>query len=245
MSDVGSVENQAVSLAEQVKTQVQSVMRSNFQLLPEQVVLPPTLKQVPNASEDTSDVGFRQEVQRVLPKVLGREGNVLVIQNIATQHAVATAPVFLEAGLDTYFTFTPENSDIRPSIMRGSYYHPDRVMSVALANEERIENAKRSLTREKLRGAVVTIDAHADFEEQNGEFDKFLPNEGKLKELDIRNIVLMGEFAPENAEHLTERRVNKKEDWDKSHIYDYLRGMKAKGLGVTLVGIDTRQSSRK
>lgn len=241
MSDITQPESQAsVEMLEATKMRVKNVMASKYGLVTEDVVLPATLKKEPKAEEHPDDVMFRDEVSQVLPTVLEQEGNLLIIQNIATQHAVATTPVFLEAGLDIYFTFIPENKSIRPSSTQGSYYHPDRVISAALTNEARIRQAKEKLEREKLRGVVISIDSHADFEDENGEFDKFLPSEERLKDLGINRIVCMGEFAPQNAQGLTERRINKKEDWDKSHIYEYMRQMKSKGYPVTLIGIDTR-----
>lgn len=50
----------------------------------------------------------------------------------------------------------------------------------------------------------------------------------------------MGEFPPENANGFTERRINKKEEWDKNPIYEYLRTMKSRGFEVGLFGLDTR-----
>lgn len=240
--DTSPPEIQQVNNSELVKQQIKDVMRSKFGLLQEEIAFPSVLKRQPSPQEDPSDIAFRREVERVLPGVLASDDKVLVIQNIATQHAVATTSTFLEAGLDTYFTFIPPNNSIRPKMMQGSYYHPERVMGVALANEDKIKEAKDKLEKDKLKGAVVMVDAHADYEDQNGEFDKFLPDDNKLEELGIKRVVLMGEFAPANAQGLTDRRLNKKEDWDKSHIYDYLRQLKAKGFPVSLIGIDTRQS---
>ena len=232
MSDITQPESQAnARTLEAVKMRIKDLMTSRFSLVKENISLPTTLKTEPKAQEYPDDIIFRNEVSRVLPAVLGQEGNVLVIQNIATQHAIATAPVFLEAGLDTYFT-------------QGSYYNPERVMEVVLANEQRIRKAKEKLERNNLRGIVITIDAHAIKEDNSGKFDKFMPTEEQLRELDIDRIVLMGEFAAQNAQGLTERRINKKEGWDKSHIYDYMRDMKSKGYQVSLIGVDTRKRDR-
>src|SRR3990167_8629580 len=110
MSDVTQPESQThVRTSEVAKMRVKKIMTSKFSLVTENVVLPTSLTREPKAQEYPDDVMFRNEVSRILPAVLEQEGNVLIIQNIATQHAVATMPVFLEAGLDVYFT-------------RGSYY---------------------------------------------------------------------------------------------------------------------------
>jgi hypothetical protein len=228
---------------EDIKMKVKNIMSSKFGIVTEEVVLPKTLSTIPKAEEIPADVMFREEVKQILPNILSEKENVLIFQNIATQHALATIPVFIEAGLDTYFTFILANKSIRPSIFQDSYCHPNRVMSVALANEERIKEAQEKLTREKLRGIVINFDPHADFEDKNGDFDRFLPTEEKLKELGIKRIILLGEFPPEKAKGLTDRRINRKEEGDKSHIYDYLRQMKNKGYTVSLIGIDRRHTS--
>lgn len=244
MSNVGDPEGQnKLGLFEATKIQVRETMASKFALIPEEVTLPAELKDLPIPEEIQEDVQFRDEVNRVLPGILVQEGRVLVIQDIATQHAVATAPVFLESGLDTYFAFIPEDTSVRPDFMIGPYYQPRRVMSVALANRERIRRAKDRLDRSNLRGIVISIDPHASFEDENGEFDKFLPTEARLKELGISRVVFMGEFAPQSAQAISKRRLERKESWDKSQVYDYMRQVRAKGFPVTFVGIDTRHSN--
>jgi hypothetical protein len=219
----------------------QSTLTSKFGLTEEEIDLPATLKEYPTSGELGDDVMFRDEVARILPEILEDDGGILIIQNIATQHAVATMPVYLEAGLDTYFTFIHDNAAIRPSMMQGSYYHPDRVISVALANKDRISRAKERLEKDKLKGVVIQIDAHADYEDNNGEFDRFLPDDEKLRKLGLTRVVFLGEFPAQNAQVLTERRINNKEDWDKSHVFDYLRQLKSRGFKVTIMGIDPRQ----
>lgn len=237
MADVTNTEGQSIN--EAISTQVKGILKSKFSLVEEEVVLPPITKE-PRIGEEPDDTAFRNEVREILPNILAQEGNVLIIQNIATQHAAATDSVFIEAGLDTYFTFIPENQSIRPQIARNSYNHPQRVISVALANEDKIKLAKANLEKDNMKGIVISIDPHADFEDENGEFDKFLPTEEKLKELGINRIVFMGEFHPKNAQFLKERRIDKKEDWDKSHIHDYMRQMNKNGIPVSFIGLDRR-----
>ena len=242
MDDGAHKETTGMQPIEEAKMQTKQTMTSQFGLLPEAVVLPPQLKREPKAEEIAEDVGFRERVQEVLPTILPQDGRVLILENIATQHTVATTPAYLEQGIDSYFTFIPEEADIRPDFTRGSYYHPERVMDVALANRDIINRAKSNLTQDGLRGVRVAFDPHADFELEHGLFEKFFPSEDKLQKLGIKKIVMMGEFSPDGANGLMERRVNKKEEWDKSPIYAYLRTMKAKGYEIGLVGLDTRRS---
>lgn len=238
-------ETTSMQLIEEAKMQTKQTMTSQFGLLQEAIILPPQLNREPKAEETADDIGFRERVQEVLPTILPKDGRVLILENIATQHAVATTPAYLEQGIDSYFTFIPEVAEIKPDFMRGSYYHPEKVMDVALANRDRINEAKSNLTQAGLRGVRVAFDPHARFELEHGLFDKFFPSEDKLRELGIKKIVMMGEFPPKAANGLIERRVNKKEDGDKSPIYNYLRTMKGKGYEVGLVGLDTRNPKRQ
>ncbi len=238
--DGNQIETQNLSAVEEIKLQGRKTLTSQLGLIPESVILPPQLKRVPIAGERDDDVLFRKQVEQVLPDILPGDGKLLIIENIATQHAVATTPVYLTHNIDSYFTFIPEETDIRPVSMRGSYYHPERVLDVVLANQETINNMKAKIEPNTLKGIRVVMDPHASFELEAGLFNRFFPSEEKLQELGVKKIVMIGEFPPENARGLIERRVNKKEEWDKSPIYEYLRTMKARGYEISLRGVDTR-----
>jgi len=238
--DGQSIEINAAQASEELKLQVKKTLSSQFSLLPEAIDLPAELKQLPEAKEHVDDVGFRTQVEKVLPSVLSDDKKVLVIENIATQHAVATTPAYLAHNIDSYFAFIPEGQNIRPELMKGSYYHPERVIEVALANQERINQMKTNMAYTHIKGVRVILDPHASFELEAGLFSRFFPSEDKLQELGIQKIVMLGEFPPENANGLIERRINRKEEWDKSPIYEYLRTMKSRGYEVRLLGLDTR-----
>lgn len=140
------IETKTFQANEEFRLQVKKSLSSQLGLLPEEINLPAQLKRLPEAKELKEDVGFRTQVEKVLPSVLSDNKKVLIIENIAIQHAVATTPAYLAHNIDSYFAFIPEEPSIRPEIMRGSYYHPERVIEVALANQERISQLKANIT---------------------------------------------------------------------------------------------------
>lgn len=232
-------ENRTSMQNEEVKMNVVTTMHSKFGLLPEMTSLPQNINGPINPKELPIDAAFREEVEKFLPPVLAEKGRVLIILDIATQHAVATAPAFLRQNVDLYHAYTPRRTNERLEHLKEDN-RPNRVMEVVLANKDAVDRAKADMTTQSMRGVAIAIDTHSYLEDEKGDFDIFLPDEIKMKELDLDRIVVMGEFLNDDAPELTKSRLNSKSDNDESRVYDYLRKMKAEGYPVSLIGIETR-----
>jgi len=236
---VSQLENTTPMQNEEVKMKVASTMRSKFGLLPEVTSLPQDIKGSIIPKELPIDAAFREEVEKFLPSVLAEEGRVLIILEVATQHAVAIAPTLLQHDVDLCYACTSRRTNERLELLREDY-RPERVMEVVLANKDAVDSAKANMTAQSMKGVAVAIDTHSDLEDEKGDFNMFLPDEIKMKELGLKRIVVMGEFLNDATPELTKSRLDNKSDNDKSQVYDYLRKMKAKGYPVSLIGLETR-----
>lgn len=156
-------------------------------------------------------------------------------------HAIHNTPVLLGRGMDTYLAQIPPTEN-RPDIMKGSYNF-GRNASVWQRNKDQVVAAKEKLAqagKESLKGIVLSIDAHASFEDEEGRFNEFFPTIEQLKELGISQVMLLDETSPKNSSRQQARVDSELKDHDKSHIFAQLRNYKKEGLAVSVLGVDTR-----
>lgn len=221
---------------------IESLLTSKFGLLPESIVLDPQIISGSNLQgvEQQEDADFRKEIYTVLPEVTNGNGRTLVLLSLATQHAVATLPAFLQNGFDSYLTFFP------PPSGNDSYYHQadvaKRVAEVALRNQIAIRAGKDALSQENLRGYMINIHSHALKEDAQGVFAHFHPTEEQLRHLGVSNIALIAEAHPNNAAVI--------HDWiqeasTSDQLYKYIRDLGVLGFPIKVVGIDKRVSEKK
>jgi hypothetical protein len=194
--------------------------------------------------EQKDDEMFRDEVRKILTtEVLGPNGRVLILLDLATQHALATTPIFLQNKVDCYFTyFPPESKQIPPD---QSYYQPfvtQRVMEVALAHDIRIEDAKRGFERENLRGIMINIHSHAGKEDKEGVFESFYPSEETLKRLDIKSVVLLSETHPDNSQAVYDFITQNNNE--SVGLRSYIRKLVQAGFPLKVKGIDRREREK-
>ena len=223
--------------------EAQTLSKSVFEILPEESYFPAdhvfNQKDIEEFKDDIDDP-IRAEVERVVDSLPLAE-KVFIIQRLGLAHAIHNIPALMERGIDTYLAQIPPTED-RPDLAKGSYNFL-RNAEVWFRNKDRVVAAKQKLSsngKEKLKGISLSIDAHADYEDYEGKFDRFFPITEQLRELGITQITLLDETAPSNSPVQQARVDSPPKDWDKSHIFAQLRKYKKDGFQVSVFGVDVR-----
>lgn len=223
--------------------QVKSLLKSAFGILSEESYFPEDheIKQnLITAYEDT-DRSIQQEVEKILDS-LPKEEKIFVIQRLGLAHAIYNMPTLMSRGFDNYLAQIKPTEN-RPDFMKGSYNF-ERNAEVVLRNKNEIAQQRAKLQeqgKDNLHGLVLSVDAHADFEDKEGLLQKFFPSLEQLRQLGITRIVLLDEAAPSASPRQQTRIDNPPQDWDKSKIFSTLREYKNSGLNVNAFGVDPRQ----
>jgi len=220
-----------------------SLLKSAFHILPEESYFPDKheIRQGLITAHEDVDLAIQQEVEKILDSI-PKEEKIFVIQRLGLAHAIHDIPSLMRLGFDHYLAQIPP-TDSRPDFMQGSYNFT-RNAEVALRHQEDIEAQRARLLergQENLRGIVLSVDAHADFEDKEGLLQKFFPSLDQLKQLGIARIVLLDEAAPSASPRQQSRIDSQPQAWDKSKIFSTLREYKNSGFSVTAFGVDPRQ----
>jgi hypothetical protein len=219
------------------------LLKSAFNILPEESYFPDKheIRQDLITAHEDKDRAIQQEVENILDSI-PREEKIFVIQRLGLAHAIHNISSLMRRGFDHYLAQVPP-ADSRPDFMRDSYNFR-RNAEVALRNQEEIETQRAQLLergQENSHGVVLSVDAHADFEDREGLLQKFFPSLEQLRQLGITRIVLLDEAAP-SASSIQQTRIdNPPRDWDKSKIFSTLREYKNSGFSVTAFGVDPRK----
>lgn len=223
--------------------QAKSLLKSAFGILPEETYFPDNheIKQDFITAHEDEDRAIQQEVEKILDSI-PKEEKIFVIQRLGLAHAIHNIPALMARGFDHYLAQIKPTEN-RPDFMKDSYNFK-RNAEVALRNKDKIAQQRAQLQEQgqnNLHGLVLSVDAHADFEDREGLLQKFFPSLEQLKQLGITRIVLLDEAAPSVSSKQQSRIDNPPQDWDKSKIFSTLREYKNSGFSVTAFGVDPRQ----